>query len=57
MVLYVAPIILMFAAFFDGYKPWQGSNELPFKAPGIPGSGFQKPEQLGTCRRLYWCWA
>ena len=34
VLLYLLPIVLMFTAFyFTGYKPWQGSNELPFKVP------------------------
>lgn len=34
ILLYLAPIIFMFTAFyFTGYKPWEGSNALPFKAP------------------------
>ena len=34
ITLYLAPIVLMFTAFyFTGYKPWSGSNELPFKVP------------------------
>lgn len=32
--LYLLPIVLMFSAFYlTGYKPWQGSNVLPFRVP------------------------
>ena len=46
--LYLTPIVLMFAAFyFTNYKPWQGSNELPFKVPHIIEGVFKNLSSWG----------
>jgi sterol desaturase/sphingolipid hydroxylase (fatty acid hydroxylase superfamily) len=48
ILLYVAPIVLMFTTFyFTGYKPWQGTNELPFKAPGFLEAVFKNLSSWG----------
>lgn len=46
--LYLTPIALMFSAFyFTGYKPWSGSNELPFKVPAFIEAVFKNLSSWG----------
>lgn len=48
VVLYTAPIVLMFASFqIFGYRPWEGSNEFPFKAPAFIEAVFKNLSSWG----------
>jgi sterol desaturase/sphingolipid hydroxylase (fatty acid hydroxylase superfamily) len=48
VLLYLAPIVLMFAAFyFTGFKPWQGSSELPFRVPKFLEAVFNNLSSWG----------
>lgn len=48
ILLYLAPIVLMFANFyFTNYKPWEGSNELPFKVPQLVEGVFKNLSSWG----------
>ncbi len=48
VVLYLAPIFLMFASFqVFGYRPWEGGNEFPFKAPAFIEAVFKNLSSWG----------
>lgn len=48
VLLYLAPILLMFGAFYvTGYKPWSGANEFPFKVPQFLESVFKNLSSWG----------
>ncbi|MCE7064083.1 sterol desaturase family protein [Dyadobacter sp. CY326] len=48
ILLYLAPIALMFATFyFTDHKPWAISNGLPFKAPGFIEAIFNNLSSWG----------
>jgi sterol desaturase/sphingolipid hydroxylase (fatty acid hydroxylase superfamily) len=48
VLLYVTPVILMFTTFhITGYKPWEGSNAFPFKAPAFLEAVFKNLSSWG----------
>jgi sterol desaturase/sphingolipid hydroxylase (fatty acid hydroxylase superfamily) len=48
VLLYLAPILLMFASFYvTGFKPWEGSAGLPFKVPQFLESVFKNLSSWG----------
>jgi sterol desaturase/sphingolipid hydroxylase (fatty acid hydroxylase superfamily) len=48
VLLYITPVVLMFTAFyFTGYRPWEGSNALPFRVPGFLEAIFKNLNTWG----------
>jgi sterol desaturase/sphingolipid hydroxylase (fatty acid hydroxylase superfamily) len=48
ILLYVTPLVLMFGTFYiTDYRPWDGSNQLPFKVPQFLESVFKNLSSWG----------